>query len=370
MNIKHLSNTIYHHQFSIFSIIAALLLSFIYGIAVMQYHIPPYTLLKKIKQSVMAHMIEDKNLIDLAFTDPLIEEEKIFEPIDSLDDIKKMNELMFLPVEHFFDAYKHITITDYTFINDDNNNILTLTYSLGNKTYTAYAYAPAAVTTEKPAALIIPGSGINQSFEIHEGKNTNYQSNIIDILGEEYQKFILIKPNGSPLAIHNEKYKLNKDFIINWQINTGGSYSAHYIANSLAITKFLQNRYSYTMIVGLSQGGAAALINSLQSEPDATIVASGFSIMDYDILWSGHDQIIIPGLYQKLNADYIHKRISKMKTKFLFTYGKEEVGTYKEESIEQKTCTFFKELSHVTCGIHDGGHEYPAQMIQKFLMPI
>ena len=110
------------------------------------------------------------------------------------------------------------------------------------------------------AALIIPGSGINQSSRIYGNDPSNYHFGIMEALGSSFNKYVLIKPNEDCLAFHNGRQKLNNGFIINWLLDHEAFYSAHYITSSLAITKFLQDKYDKVVVAGLSQGGAAALL--------------------------------------------------------------------------------------------------------------
>ncbi len=150
-------------------------------------------------------------------------------------------------------------------------------------------------------------------------------------------------------------------------LDHGASYSAHYIASSLAITKYLQDKYDKVVVAGLSQGGNAALLNSLQSQPDAAIIASGFTIINEKAKWAGHDQIIIPGIRNRLSFDVIRSRIQQSTTRFLFTYGKEDVGTFKIEAEERLTCDYLSGTQNVECKIHNGGHVFPKDIITGFL---
>lgn len=181
-------------------------------------------------------------------------------------------------------------------------------------------------------------------------------------------KFVLIKPNEDCLAIHNGIAKLDRLFYIDWLLNQGASYSALYIAHSLAITKYLQEKYDKVLVAGLSQGGFAALLNALQSRPTAAIIASGFSIIDEKVQLANYEAIIIPGLDKKFSTDEIRSSIQRLPTtNFLFTYGKREEGTYKIEAEERLTCNYLSSLKNVECEIHNGGHVFPQDSIRRFL---
>ena len=354
----------------------ALLVLFVYGVGVGAYHWPPFLLLKIIKDSTVDEVRSaragyrgDDELLRFGFTDPLILGEQIYPPLTSLDDVYKANEALMIPVEEFFDAYANLKImgASYRKLNESDNTVLEVSFKLASRTYSAYAYSPKKQARHDRAALIIPGSGLNQSLAIHNNKSSNYQFGINDSLGNTFEKYTLIKPNEDSLAFHDNKQKLSYIFITNWLLNRTGSYSVTYIVDSLAITKYLNSEYDEVVVAGLSQGGEAALLNALQSEPDAAIIASGFSIIKNQVNRSGHEQIIIPGLYANLSFATIRSRIQKSPTNFLFTYGAKEVGTYKIEAEERRTCEYLSDSRNVSCVIHAGGHLFPKEVIIGFL---
>jgi hypothetical protein len=356
--------------------LAALGLSFGYGVGVGFYHWPPFPLLKNAKALYENRIGRaggdyrgEKELLQLAFTDPLIKGEQIRPRITSLDGIHEANRSLLLPVERFFEAYDHLEVKDATHLVLDQGatHVLKVTYDLAGTRYDAYAYAVHASKPSYSAALIIPGSGFNQSSAIYNNDPSNYHFGIMEALGASVAKFVLIKPNEDCLAFHDGKAKINQDFSTNWLLARGASYSAHYITNSLAITKYLQTQYGKVVVAGLSQGGYAALLNSLQSQPHVAIIASGFSVVDAQVMWSGGNQIIIPGLDQRLSVADMRSRMRPLHTSFLFTYGKDEDGTYKIEANERLTCQYLSTLQNVECRIHKQGHVFPVATIREFL---
>ena len=358
-------------------VMSVLGLSFGYSVGVGSYQGLPFSVLKNVQDALFATRIGwasddyrgEQELLQFAFTDPLIQDTQIYAPITSLDDIYEANRSLMLPVKQFFGAYDHLEVIDAALLVLDQGatHVLKVTYELAGIQYYAYAYAVGAPKSGSGAALVIPGSGFNQSSAIYKNDPSNYHFGVIEALGDSLEKFILIKPNEDCLAFHDGRSKLNQDFFINWLLNMEASYSAHYITNSLAITKYLQKQYDKVVVAGLSQGGGAALLNALQSQPYAAIIASGFSVVDARVKWSGHNQIIIPGLQQRLNIDNIRARMRLLPTRFLFTYGKDENGTYKMEAHERLTCTYLSALQNVECGIHEYGHIFPVDIIQEFL---
>lgn len=306
-----------------------------------------------------------------AFTKPISPGEKIYSQITSLDGIKQVNDAIFLPIELFFDAYQNITLgkTEQLELDNGATKLVKLRYTLGGRVYSAYAYGRLDSSSKtKQAALIIPGSGLNQSSAIYKKDPDNYHFGVFDALGPDYNVFVFIKPNEDVLAFHDGRAKLDESFFVNWHLNRGSSYSAAYIAQSLAFTKFLQSNYKDVAVIGLSQGGAAAMLNVLQSEPEAAIIASGYSVIaEQKAEGSGFNQIIIPNVSKLLVPERLTKQMAVMKTNFLFTWGKRETGGYKIEAEECLTCVMLKEARNANFVIHDGGHVFPVSEIQSWL---
>ncbi|MFT5386646.1 MAG: hypothetical protein ACI81W_004059 [Saprospiraceae bacterium] len=75
--------------------------------------------------------------------------------------------------------------------------------------------------------------------------------------------YIYVNPNEDFLVIHNGSQKLNANGHVHFLINKGSSYSAYCILGSLALSKYLQQEYQEKYILGISQGGNAALFNAL-----------------------------------------------------------------------------------------------------------
>ncbi|MDG2989974.1 hypothetical protein L3556_03355 [Candidatus Synechococcus calcipolaris G9] len=313
-------------------------------------------------------------ILQYAFTDEIIDTEMLYASIMTFDDIQSFNSSIFINVDNFESAYKNLTILNinHRMLDQGKTPLLEIKFSLENQTYYAYAYGEISKHCgDRPvASLIIPGSGLNQSSAIYHQDQENYHYGIIESLDSiDGDTFVFIKPNEDGLAWHNGEYKLNNDFIINYHLNRGSSYSASYIVQSLAIMKYLNECYETTIVAGLSQGGGATLLNALQSRPDIAIVASGHSVLMNQFEWSGHNQIIIPtGVYGRVtDPDLITQKLRVLPTQFLFTYGKDEIGLFKIEAEEEVTCQLLYTLENVTCLIHGDGHIFPQIEIKEFL---
>jgi hypothetical protein len=347
---------------------------FVYGIGVGTYQWFPYNVLVTIKNSIIfVHQQQsndykgEEELLRFAFTNPVISGEMFLPPLETLDDVRKVNESIFLPVADFFDAYTNIQILEDTDISlkATPSRVKELSFELNEREYKAYAYfSLQSAGNHSRAILIIPGSGMNQSSSLLLSDEKNYHYGIMTAFTKD-DVYVFIKPNEDAYAFYRERSKLNNSFIVNWHLNRGGSYSASYITQSLAFTKFLKRKYSEVIVVGLSQGGGAALLNSIQSEPAYAIIASGYSVMNKDVEWAGIDQIIIPNISSKLDAAV--SALSQLKTRFLFTWGKREVGAYRIEAMEKITANKLSLFSNVAIFVHDGGHVFPVKAIVEFL---
>ncbi len=311
----------------------------------------------------------DEEIFKRAFSDPIIENEMVYPALTTLDCIYNANATLIMPVEHFFTAYEDLEIEEAEPLTLDGGatRLLRVTYTLGGATYHGHAYAPADPQTGQPASLIIPGSGLNCSEPIYRNDPQSYHYGIIDALGAGITNYVFIKPNEDCLAFHNGAGKVTGDFFINWLLNNATSYSAAYIVSAMAITKYLQGRHDKVVVAGLSQGGGAALLTSLQARPTAAVIASGFSVIMERIHWSGHNQIIIPGIGQDYSNENVREKIKASPTQFLFTYGRQESVIYRIEAEERLSCDFLANCPNVRCESHDEGHIFHEAITSDFL---
>jgi len=377
-SILFIGKYIKSHKKKIISI-SLIAIFFIYGILVGYYNWPPFNLIQSAKSIVSGGKVyesegsAESQILSSSFRSPMIAGEKIYPPINSIDGIYEANNKIMVAVDSFSVSYKNITIVNAKHITLDKGKtkILQVNYSLNNREYESYAYEELKEVPDsnKAASLIIPGSGINQSSSIYTKDINNYHFGIMDALNiKNGDTYILIKPNEDILAFHNGKLKLSYESITNFQINRGGSYSASYIISSLAMMKYLKSIYKHTIVAGLSQGGSAALLNAIQSEPDYAIISSGYTVLSKKISLAGFDQIVIPNIFDRSsNPDSLYKRISNLKTKFLFTWGVHDVDIYKTESEQHITEAELGKLANVSCVIHPAGHVFPLKEIKSFL---
>ncbi len=340
-----------------------------YGFLVGKYRVFPFQLFQKIATSsdsgVTAPYERNAEIFRYAFKKSKVDYQ-VYPAAKTLEEITVHLDKMYFPVEEFFSAYDQLRLTG----EERKQETFRVDYQVADRQYSAFAYRRDAVGAGPPAvcaALVIPGSGKNQSTPIFQKDTENYHGDILEVFEPRCDSFVLVKPNEDFLAIHDGKRKLDYDFILRYLLNKGGSYSAHYLVNGLALTKYLKENYEEVYVVGLSQGGEAALLNALQSQPAAVVVASGFSLLSEQIDWAGFNQIILPGLRRHYTNDRIFDSIKKSKTRFLFTYGKSEIGTYRVEAEERLVCNQFGPLNNVECTIHPAGHGFDKELVRQFI---
>ena len=375
MNSSQPTTSRYRH-----AAVGAILLCIVfgYGVGVGAYKWPPYGVLQKIKQRVFGRVDNDvpiadpeSQLLELGFSDPLISGEQILPSISTIDEINRAVTAMAMPVNGYWDAYETMSVGNPTPLELDSGKttLVEVPYQIGDLHFSAHAYINAADGWggNSSAVLVIPGSGENQSSQIYRRVEDNYQQNVLDVFEEGFDRFVMIKPNQDCLAIHNGEKKLSRDFYANWLLDHGSSYGAHYVTSAIAIVKAMQEKYDHVVIAGMSQGGEATMLAALQSEPDAAIVASGYSAVYEQVKWSGSNQIVIPGIGPKLTMDALREKISQQSTRYLFTWGKRELATYGIEANQSRMCKSLADLSNVRCISHEGSHEFPLTVIRDFL---
>jgi len=355
-------------------------LVFACGVGVGHYKWPPFGLIANSRSDVASLLPVpvlsseyggEAELLVYAFTDPIDEEDLYYPPITDLVGIREANERIFMRRKGFETAFEDLLVLGADQLNrpDGSYPVVRVRFKYQDRQYEAFAYGDLPLACGGKANLIIPGSGLNQSLGIATGDQRNYHHGILEALNGGGDIFSLIKPNEDFRAWHDGKgRKLTGDLIWNWHLNRGGSYSVSYLVESLAFTKWMKECYGKTLVAGLSQGGAAALINALQTSPNRAIVAAGFSVINAHVEWSGHNQLIgVPGYSEISEPEHIIDKLLNSRTNWFFSWGNGEIGFYKIEAKEQRTANFIGHLPNVTISIHEDGHVFPKQAIKQFL---
>lgn len=309
------------------------------------------------------HATPDSELLGFAFTRDL-SLSVLREPATSLDDILAFNESIHTPIELFFDAPDHIEILGVRQLNIENHApVLVVDFLFDGHERHAYAYGSLEQRYDD-ALLMIPGSGDNRARSIVAGDSDDYHCCLYDAL-QEFNRFVLIKPNEGLRAVHDGVGRLHEDFIINWHLNRGSSYSAAYIVEAVAFATFLSNRSERVILAGLSQGGIAALLTSFLKPPDALIVASGYSAIAAELVeWAGHVQVVIPEVSALLRSSAV---LAAIEFPSQFSFGRAEHGLYRLDAETGRTCSALASSEFITCLVHDRGHAFPVPETLAFL---
>ena len=368
-----------------------LAVSFTYGVLVGRFKWQPYGIFQELKSilfipnnyksnnELQRSQRGEDQLMEIVFPDTISDNHLYYPPIKQPKDILEYNERVFINQESFDHAYDSITIlnSETLYRPREEPQVLKVSFIYQSKQYEVFAYATKLKQKNSPetastAALIIPGSGINQSLGIALTDQRNYHYGIQEALhGSVEYMYTLIKPNEDFLAWHNGKgKKLGGNCIWNWHLNRNGSYSISYIVQSLAFVKWMKKHYKHTVVAGLSQGGTATLINAIQSQPSIAVVSSGISLIMNDVEIAGHDQIIgIPGYSDYFKADSLIAKLSKTSntTRWLFTWGKLETDVYLMDAQNNITASKLNSLENILAVTHDGAHIFPVDVIVAFL---
>ena len=357
--------------------ISFVLASFMYGLLVGHYKIFPFDILASIKSSLNKTQAPELSVSQIiqqnAFTQRAPTSDLIYSAILGVDDLYNHNERILTPRADFLKAYENILIGKAEMIDGDSTPILKLPFTLNGRDYNAFAYGNAFNECEGStisAALIIPGSGNNQSQAIYQADPSNYHYGILEALNPVQKILVQIKPNRDARAWHNGAgMRVNGNFIYNWQINMGGSYSVSYLVEAMALMKYLNQCSDQTVIAGLSQGGGATLYVALQASPDLAIISSGYSVSSEQIRWAGFSQLMgVPGSEIISTQDGFIDAIKQSSTRYLFTWGRSESFYYREEAYKLNTASLLESTQNAIGVAHDGGHIFPVTEIRDFVL--
>lgn len=308
----------------------------------------------------------ENELFPFIFKHP-IGQHLIYPPIQTKEELNtRLAEISIRPDDYFYNTNSISILTAQTI-----DSIYRVDFSIKNRNYTSYSYFKQGnITQDSIAFFIIPGSGNNESIEIYNGNVSNYQGDILNKTKPLGDTYIFIKPNEDILAWHYNGQKLHWEGYANLIINQGNSYSSHYIVQAVASIIELKKRYNKVIVLGCSQGGLAALFASLKAKPYASVISSGYSILFDQIDWSGQNQIMFPGLFDKYKASIIRDSLLNINTKFIFTYGLFETDFYKVEARNELTKNFFAGNPRLTFSSDSNAHTYPQPRVQNYLFSV
>lgn len=353
--------------------------SFAYGVAVGHYKFFPFGILVTLKSQIDEPRIYqeatlEQQLMQYAFTREAPTTGLIYPAISNSDELYERNNDILTPREDYHQAYDNILIGNAEQLRLSEIPILRLPFTLNGRRYAAFAYGEAEYpedceSSRTSAALIIPGSGNNQSLGIYENDSSNYHYGIIEALNSLDRVLVQIKPNRDARAWHNGAgMRVYGDFVYNWQLRMGGSYSVSYLVEALALMKYLNRCNERTVVAGLSQGGGAALFVALQASPSQAIVSSGYSVLSRKVHWAGFSQLMgVPGSEIIASTDGFISSLRNSATSYLFTWGRAENLYFREEAQNAHTASLLHQVPNALGVSHDGGHIFPVNEIVNFL---
>lgn len=307
------------------------------------------------------HAQDESSILKSIFTDPTISSDQLlFEPIKSLNELSNsFNDFFPFASESVYTGYDSLRVSDVEYVAD---SLAYVSLGLAEKTVTSYAYFKPSTDNSSTAIFIIPGSGQNQSSEIYWNTASNYYNIPAPISESNLDKgdvFIYIKPNEDLLAMHYNGLKLSTYSLFAHLINEGRSYSSNYLIQCIGFVKALKSRYDRVIVLGLSQGGYASLLVSLISEPTASIVSSGYSILFDDVYFADINQIVIPDLPYHFSKEKIYDIIDQKSTYYLFSWGNAESGVYGYEANHLATYQFLSPTGKVYYHSDHSEHLFP-----------
>lgn len=325
--------------------------------------------------TLFSSSVSQRTLLESVFTDPTQETSFYYRPITSLTELYERNSDLAIDASLFDRAYTNIQIIEASAIKrmPEELPVISVRFKLNGTEKQAFAYGIYPTRCEKStgkAALIIPGSGVNQSIAIFSGEKNNYQGGLLGVFQRNnLSSFVLIKPNESYLAWHNgQGEKVNEATIFNWQLNRRSSYSAAYIVQAMALMKWMKWCFGHTVLAGVSQGGSAVLLAGLQAEPSMAIVASGFSLLADSIDSSGQNQIAGVPLFGDLHRpEVISSRLKASRTLWVFSWGIYEQDIYGLEARQLATARTIGNIENVLWRSVKQDHSAPVGLVDSLI---
>ena len=229
-------------------------------------------------------------------------------------------------------------ISTATNISPCAGNAFQLNFSLNNKNSSTYFYK-VDTGMKNTAIFVIPGTGNNQSSQILSNVPVNYHNYYNSIyfgLPESCLKhgdmYMYIKPNEDIRAIRNGNFKLSEPNLYPVLTNRGTSYTSNLFIECFAIVKYLKTKYRKVIIYGLSQGGTTSMITAVETDPDASLVCSGYSTTwDTAFYASGPSGLIQDSIFNVYSSDNIKDSMTQNMGYYFYSWGSADVLSLLQE---------------------------------------
>lgn len=289
----------------------------------------------------------------------------------------------------FGSAYGQMTVSDQLFVDTalnptfnqyytlygnayrQLNPLVQLDFQLNGKQASAYStFSPTLSPAEREIAfLVIPGSNPNQTTELMTGggyHNTNcYIKNTLQNYGDV---FVLCKPLEDYRALRWHEKKLNsgdyltpgKNYIYRYLDSVDRPYGVNYLIEAIALVRYLKSHYKKVMLLGCSQGGYATLLLSLNTNPDAALVASGYSkYIDEDSMFRYQLMQNFKQLPVQYDSTLVRSKLAQSATAYLFAWPDNDSYWYQLEHDQHPTSTFFGNLINCSFFFDYTAHSFP-----------
>jgi dienelactone hydrolase len=270
-------------------------------------------------------------------------------------------------------------VTNNVMIYGNKNPFVKLPFSLNNKTSYSYAVidsSSAPIHNNDQVFVIISGTGSNLLKQIIDGNGYHdlncYVRNLLKPHGDI---FVMSAPNEDHRAlVFNTKKpsslpSYQPPYLINYLNAENKALGLNRIIETVAFIKYLKTTYKKVFVLGLSAGGTIALWSSLLAEPDATLVASGYSVLvDNDF----NSQLINSMSYGNYllvyDKDSTKNRLAQLHTQFLFTQAQNDNPLAQADIDSSSTKNYFASLGNTSFFSDYTNHSFPpCNVIDSFL---
>lgn len=287
------------------------------------------------------------------------------------------------------DILERDTVVNQTIDNFENNNntmlfghkdpFVKVKFSLNNKVSYSYALLDSSskpVYNNDHAFVIISGTGNNQLKTIFDGAgyhNTNcHVRNLLRPLGDIYY---MSTPNEDHRAIYFNKKKASSttgyppSYFNNYLNAANKAAGLTRLIETVAFIKHLKSKYKKVFVMGLSTGGKVAFWASLLSEPDASLVASGYSVLVDQDYYTQLANTVAYGNYMLVyDKDSSRARVRQLYTQFLITQALNDGPLVMNDINNSITKNFYNNVDNVSFNYTYYNHSFPpCPVIDSFL---
>lgn len=300
----------------------------------------------------------------------------------------QMNEMFVFENEDYIDCYQNMVVDTFmqyeTIINDQialfeqtyapltvynlPKPIRKVGFTLNNKTGYASALLDSVSNisgNRDIAFVIITGTGSNQIKPIVDNvgyHNTNCQTmNLLKTRGDVY---VMSIPNEDYRAIYFNKKKLKylptPNMMVAYLNSINKAPGVSRLVEHVAMIKYLKTKYKKVFVLGLSTGGKVAHWVSMMSEPDATIVSSGYSVLVDNDYQSQLVNATLYGPYLTIyTPDSIKNKTKQLRTQFLITQANGDVALIQKDIDSGYTKKYFQDVNNISYFYDYVNHAFP-----------